>query len=301
MKNGFYAIPVFWLGFLFLAYGLRVQAEAPKLIELSNYESFKDRNFEGWVMSEKLDGIRAIWDGHRLRSKQGNLLQAPDWFIEALPPFALDGELWTQRGDFEHIASIVLQKEPDKRWKEIGYHIFEVPDQPGGLMARLAVLETYLQSHQVEFLKVIPQRVIKSNRDLENYFAQLHRLGAEGLVIRDPDLPYETGRLKTALKYKAHQDAECRVLGYIEGKGKYRGMVGAIKCALLPEQIERLFPELMTIQSRQKKVIIRLGSGLSDQLRQNPPKIGQLVTFRYSGVTAKGLPRFTRFVRVRPE
>ena len=52
-------------------------------------------------MSEKLDGIRAYWDGVRLVSRGGKVIYAP--------PFALDGELWTKRSDFENISSIVRQ------------------------------------------------------------------------------------------------------------------------------------------------------------------------------------------------
>src|SRR5580658_9321513 len=51
----------------------------------------------GWLMSEKLDGVRAYWDGKQFLSRQGNLYRAPDWFIEGLPSVPLDGELWIDR------------------------------------------------------------------------------------------------------------------------------------------------------------------------------------------------------------
>ena len=56
-------------------------------------------------MSEKLDGIRAYWDGKEFRSKNGNKIYAPSWFLDNLPPFELDGELWTKRDDFENIQT----------------------------------------------------------------------------------------------------------------------------------------------------------------------------------------------------
>jgi DNA ligase-1 len=44
----------------------------------------------------------------------------------------------------------------------------------------------------------------------------------------------------------------------------------------------------------------KLGTGLSDAQRENPPALGQWVTYRYGGLTDKGVPRFASFVRIRP-
>lgn len=56
------------------------------------------------------------------------------------PDFEIDGELWTKRGDFERISSIVRRKIPDNRWKTVSFNIFEVPNQKGSLLERLEVL-----------------------------------------------------------------------------------------------------------------------------------------------------------------
>ena len=45
-------------------------------------------------MSEKLDGVRAFWDGKDFYSRNGNRFHAPAYFKEGLPNHALDGELW---------------------------------------------------------------------------------------------------------------------------------------------------------------------------------------------------------------
>ena len=113
------------------------------------------------------------------------------------------------------------------------------------------------------------------------FFKQVTNLGGEGVVVRDPAAEYQTGRLKSALKMKSFQDDECEVIGYRSGRGKYQGMVGALRCKL----------------SNQK--IIGIGSGLSDQQRESPPVVGSIITFKYYGLTAKGLPRFPVFLRQR--
>jgi len=65
-------------------------ASKPNLLLLKVYT---DQNVTGWVMSEKLDGIRAYWDGKRLLTRSGKVIHAPDWFLKDYPPFAIDGEL----------------------------------------------------------------------------------------------------------------------------------------------------------------------------------------------------------------
>lgn len=56
---------------------------------------------KGWLMSEKLDGVRCYWNGKQMYTRGKNIIEAPDWFLKLLPEnLALDGELWTKRDDF---------------------------------------------------------------------------------------------------------------------------------------------------------------------------------------------------------
>lgn len=299
MWRQFFKNPAIWLGFVFLELMIFYRPVfAVEVFDLSNFEQSENQDYSGWLMSEKLDGVRAIWDGKELLSKRGNPITAPVWFIDALPPFSIDGELWTKRGDFENISSIVLSDTPDKRWNEVSYQIFEVPNQKGGLFRRLNVLKHWLEKSPVDFIHPIEQVRVHSNEHLKAYFQEITAKGGEGIVIRKMNTEYLTGRLKNALKLKRKNDAECKVVGYTEGKGKFTGMVGALVCELLPEQLPRLFPMLARLH---RPVKIKLGSGLNNYQRQHPPKISEIVTFEYNGLTKNGLPRFARFKRVRKE
>lgn len=262
---------------IFLSHAL--SAKDADILLLKTYNDSQD--VTGWLMSEKLDGMRAIWDGETLKSRQGNKIAAPEWFLQALPPFALDGELWTQRGDFENITSIVRQQKPDKRWQKISYQIFEVANQQGGLLTRLTILQNYLALHPSPFIVIIPQATVQSAEHLKAELDKVISLGGEGLVVRKPDTPYLTGRSNYALKVKQYQDTECTVIGHKAGKGKYTGKLGSLQCQL---------PSGITFY---------IGSGLSDQQRQSPPKIGSIITFKYYGLTKNKKPRFPVFIRIR--
>ena len=269
--------------------------EKPQLMLLKTYQP--GLVVSGWVMSEKLDGVRAYWDGEKLISRQGTVFTPPLWFIENFPPFELDGELWLGRERFSETTSIVNTVIPDQRWKELTYNIFEVPNQKGGLMKRLAVLQEYLGEHPNKFIRVIPQNKIQSNEQMNFALQRIIDAGGEGLVVRNPKELYQTGRLESALKVKQKQDTECIVKGYTDGKGKYQDKVGALVCELIASQVERLFPKLLA----EDKLSIKIGSGLSDAQRANPPKIGTMITFQYMGLTKTGLPRFPVFLRERKD
>lgn len=249
-------------------------AGKPDLLLLKTY---KDQNITGWVMSEKLDGIRAYWDGKNLISRGGKIIHAPKWFIADYPPFEIDGELWTKRGDFENISSIVRDKRPGKEWEEIKHYIFEVPHAEGGLFERLKKLKPYA-SKTIRILKQIP---IKDNTHFELLLKEIEEQGGEGLVVRDPKAPYINKRTSKALKVKTFHDAECTVLGYTKGKGKYKNVTGAIACQL------------------ENGIQFKIGTGFSDEMRTNPPKIGEIITFKYQGFTKYGKPRFPVFLRGR--
>ncbi len=248
-------------------------AKKPELFLLNVYN--KDIDVTSWYMSEKLDGVRAYWDGQKLISRAGNDFNAPSFFTKDFPPHELDGELWSKREDFSNINSIVSTQDDKARWNELTYNIFEVPNAKGGLIKRLSLVK------ETRYIKLIKQIKVRDNQHLEEYLKELEKKGAEGLVVRDGSLNYYAQRDNNALKVKSFIDAECEIVGYTKGRGKYKNMVGSLLC------------------KTESKNIIKIGSGLSDAQRESPPQIGAIITFKYYGLTSKGNPRFPVFLRIR--
>ena len=266
-----------------------------ELLKLSEY---KGQNVGGWLASEKLDGVRAYWDGRNLRSRNGKILAAPEGWSAHFPPFALDGELYTARGEFEKIQSIVMDKTPSvAAWSEIKFHVFDVPEAGGGLLERLSELEKFiLQNPQAgQNLKIIKQVKVKDNAEFEAFAKHIIAKGGEGAVVREPNVPYERKRSKNALKYKKFKDAECEVTAINAGTGKYAGLMGSVTCKALSASGSNSDEQIAS------GVKFKIGSGFSDRDRANPPKIGSIITYKYQNLTAKGLPRFPVFLRVRED
>ena len=257
-----------------------VFADKPDLFLLKTYDN--SQNVVGWVMSEKFDGIRGFWDGQQLLTRGGKALNPPAWFVADYPPFAIDGELWTKRGDFEHLVSIVRTKKPDERWRHVTHQIFEAPDQQGGLLNRLSILADYLTKHRNTSIRIINQIPITKQTQVNNFLREIVAKGGEGIVLRNPNTPYQTGRLSSALKVKQHSDTECIVQEILAGKGKYKNKMGAVLCQMNNGQQ------------------IKIGTGFSDKERENPPGIGSEITFKYYGLSKKSKPKYPVYLRITP-
>jgi DNA ligase 1 len=235
-----------------------------------------------YLVSEKYDGVRAIWDGKTLRSRSGNAFNAPAWFIAKLPPQRLDGELWLGRGQFEQLSGYVRKTTPqDEEWRQIKYMIFELPEAPGTFEQRYQQIKQIVAAANWPQLVAVEQLRLADNAALKRKLNEVVRVGGEGLMLHLADAPYITGRNDALLKLKPLDDAEATVIGHIPGKGKYAGMMGAL-------QVE------MADGKR-----FQIGTGFTDAVRANPPAVGTVITFTYRGLTKNGLPRFASYLRVR--
>ena len=235
-----------------------------------------------YLVSEKYDGVRGLWDGQTLRTRAGNVIAAPAWFTARLPKQALDGELWLARGQFEKLSGIVRKTTPqDDEWRQVKYMIFELPNAPGTFAQRYEAIKRIVAEANFAQLAAVEQFRVADNAALKRKLAEIVRAGGEGLMLHRADAPYVTGRNEALLKLKPLDDAEAKVIGHVPGKGKYAGQMGAL-------QVE-------TTDGKR----FQIGTGFSDAVRANPPPIGASVTYTYRGLTKNGLPRFASYLRVR--
>ena len=236
-----------------------------------------------WV-SEKLDGVRARWDGAALHSRRGNRLHAPPWFVEGFPAEPLDGELWLGRGTFEKLSGVVRRAVPDDdAWRGVRFMVFDLPAHPADFDGRLRRLRELFAGLASPRLGLVEQFRVADHAELLAALDRVVALGGEGLMLHDGRARYRAGRTNDLLKVKRHEDAEAVVVAHLPGRGKYAGLLGSL---LVETPDGRRF---------------RLGSGFSDEERRRPPPVGATVTYKHYGVTRNGIPRFASFLRVRPE
>jgi len=242
---------------------------------------YKQENVSEWWVSEKLDGVRAIWNGEKLHFHSGKLISAPDWFTENFPEQLMDGELWMGRGTFEKLSGIVRKIQPNHNdWRQVRYMLFELPEHPGTFTRRVRKMVKLTETLKISWLQPIPQIRLNSEDALLNMLDEIVTKGGEGLMLHRADSLYHSGRSDDLLKLKPWQDAEATVVEILPGKGKFNGMMGSL---LVTDESARRF---------------RIGTGFSNKERKNPPAVGTVITYKFTGTTKKGLPKFASFLRI---
>jgi DNA ligase-1 len=267
-------------GALFAAESTPEEAPAPALLLAKVLGPLVDP--ADYLVSEKFDGVRALWDGKVLRFRSGREVNAPRWFIEKLPAKTLDGELWLGRGRFEELSGFVRRTVPeDGEWRQIKYMVFELPDAPGTFADRAQRIQEIVVAANWPQLVAVIQFRIADRALLKRRLDEVVRGCGEGLMLHRADAPYTTGRTDVLLKLKPLLDTEAVVKAHIPGRGKYQGLLGALR-----------------VEAPDGKRFV-IGTGFTDAVRKDPPAIGATITYTYRGLTSKGLPRFASYLRVR--
>jgi DNA ligase-1 len=242
----------------------------------------EDINIQEYWISEKLDGVRAYWDGKQLISKQGNIYHAPQWFVKDFPDIPLDGELWIDRQQFEKVSSITRKHNATaEEWQKVSFMIFDLPSSLANFSTRIEQMQQLVSSSHSPYLKMVIQEKVADNSQLQSLLEEVLTLGGEGLMLHHQHAYYQAKRSKDLMKLKSYQDAEAIVKEHRPGKGRNTGRLGAL------------------VVETTEGIQFKIGTGFSDQERINPPPIGAIITYKYVGKTKNDVPRFASFIRIR--
>lgn len=255
---------------------------APSLLLAQDWQA--GLNPAEYLVSEKLDGVRAYWTGQHLLSRGGLPIRAPAWFTARLPAMALDGELWLDRRQFDAMSALARADRPnDALWRKVSFQLFELPSASGTFEQRARALAQITARIDAPSLHAVAQHRVADEAALRQRLDEVVRAGGEGLMLHRADAPYVTGRHEALRKLKPLHDAEALVIGHTPGTGKYQGLLGALEVQT-PEGLR-----------------FKLGTGLSDDERRTPPAIGTTVTYTYREITPSGKPRFAAYLRRRED
>lgn len=229
----------------------------------------------GWLVSEKLDGWRAIWNGSNFISRNNNIIKAPQWFTKEFPKDFLDGEIWAGRSGLEQVIATASGSR-DLDWRKVVYSVFDAPNYKQIFEKRLQYINDLLKNTAHIF--VLPMFPCESKSQLLQKLESVVSAGGEGLMLRKPNSFYERKRSDTLLKVTKQYTDEGVVIGHVEGKRP--GICGSLK--------------VITKDGRIFKV-----AGLTEKLAHNPPQIGSVITYKYRLLTSKGIPRPATFDKIR--
>lgn len=242
---------------------------------------YADQNPTGYWVSEKYDGVRALWTGEILVSRNGYRIDVPSSFLAGLPTgVRMDGELWLGRGNFQKLVRMLQQPDCSRSelWDQVHYMVFDTPDREQVFEDRQRCLQEYFPCSGPATL--VKHFKCRDEAEMRDYFNEVTDNDGEGIVLRVPESMYINGRSDKMLKLKKIKSDEAVVKGYAKGRGKNKMRLGTLLCDWLG-------------------MTIKVGSGIPDTVRNCPPPIGSLVTFNYLDTTDSGQPREARFGAVR--
>lgn len=240
-------------------------------------------DISGWLVSEKLDGVRGYWDGKTLMSKNGIPFNPPAEFLKNFPGFALEGEIWGGRSTFERTVSVVKKQKAHNGWLDLKFAVFDVPEVDLRFIQRLKKASDWFSEHPSNYAFVISQKKITDKDELKKELTRVENLGGEGLIVRKADSFYTKGRSNDILKVKSYKDMEAKVIDHIPGTGKNMDRLGSL---------------LVELPNGKR---CKIGTGFTDKERENPPPISSTITFKYYGFYQSGIPKFPSFLRIREE
>ena len=252
--------------------------DGPPVLLAHKWET--DVDVTGYWLSEKLDGVRAYWDGKQFLSRLGNRFYPPDFFLEGFPEHPLDGELFGGRKLFQRTVGIVKRQDKSPLWKDLQFVVFDAPAHGGAFEARMGHLSSVIGPH-MPYARVHAHYPCEGLAHLKSELQKVEARGGEGLMARKPGSLYEAGRSSTLLKIKSFKDAEARVVHHAAGAGKNKGRLGALVVELADA------------------TRFNVGTGFTDAERDDPPPVGSIITFRYQELSDAGVPRFPSYVGVR--
>ena len=243
----------------------------------------------------KLDGIRclAIVENReaKLFTRAGKLITNFDDTVGAelskLNDGCYDGEIMST--DFTALMRQVHRKEgadisevyfalfdyiPLEEWKE--------KSSREQAWRRYEILKWRIKDLNKYVTLVKRERIKSDYNEIKRIHDSYVNLGYEGAMIKTIHDPYCFGRDYSVMKFKAFFDADVPIIGLKEGTGKHQGKLGSFVVDY-------------------KGVEVRVGSGLTDELREQlwlsaDKHIGRIIEVRYQEITPDGSLRFPTFV-----
>lgn len=269
-------------------------------------QSYKKKIKLPCYVQPKLDGIRGIHTtGGKLWSRTRKVMTSlPHISRELAEHFAgqsSDGECYNHdyKHDFEKITSAVtMKKGVADHHKLVQYHIYDLPVPDGTFKQRYEMLKQIFKDIPKDSpLKLVPTRLVHSHEELMKAYEDFMEMGYEGAMARDPEGLYENPnssyRSKNLQKVKEFQDEEFKIVGFHEGRGKYKGHLATFECEIDDEHGKRTFKAM-------PMGVLGKAEMMKKMFEDHSLWKGKWVTVQYQGWTrSDNKPRFPKAKRFR--
>lgn len=230
-----------------------------------------------------VDGGKVRWNESLLESSEvyavwysrlGNAVKILLELRNKMPTYFLDGELWTGRGTFKELMPIfnVKIRSDTFVWSYLRFAVFDLAspylkEKGVEFEARYAHLLCGVNTNHSFIIPSLRLRTM-DRAHVDSYFKEVIDEGGEGLVLRKPRSPYESGRSHSVLKLKTMRDGEALIDDVQLGSFRCRLPDGNLFLAKSPPQNENV-------------------------------KKGDVITYKCVSVSSTGVPRQAVILRKR--
>jgi len=208
------------------------------------------------VAAIKKDGTRGrvAYGESRIQTRAGHSLKGMSHLEEELDqyPFEKDGEVVIPGMIFDEGSGKVRNhaETPDAV-----FWIFDVPNVQGGKLTRLKFMRENIE--ETDHVKVVEHRTCTNEKELASFYEEALSAGEEGLVVYKIKHDYRDARSMDWCRMCPVKSADCRVLYFEEGKGKFLGSMGKMVVEFCGHEVkvgtgfvEKPFGELSPGQTR---------------------------------------------------
>lgn len=274
-------------------------------VQLANTFDPEKPKEDFYYASSKMDGLRGVYiHGEGLFTRQGkkilgfeNTIEKEMAILTSENHYSLDGELFSSDIPFEQIQSAVMgnKKLEDGIKEKIFFKTFaavkdfwkqETFDSTVDMLDFLMGVDRMITREHFRFIAVTPQYLIPVT-EVDKHHDEMVKKGFEGIMLRHPSTSYEFKRGNGLLKYKKFFESDFKVVAQVEGNGKYKGMLGALK---------------VEGEIAGQKIVSEVGSGFDDAQREEffqNSLVGKTVEIKYQGTTPDGSLRFPVFNKIK--
>lgn len=201
----------------------------------------------------------------------------------------LDGELYQHdyKNEFEKIVSFVRQETPKTGHEVVQYHVYDVVND----LTNAGRSDWLIRTLPVDspIIRRVATYQVDSEEELMSYFERFLVEGYEGAMVRNMEGKYVNKRSADLQKVKPHDDAEFKIVGVAEGRGKLQGHAATFLC-----EMDDGKPFEAKMRGAQSK--------LKEYFENHSLWTGKKLTVKYQGLTsANGVPRFPVGVRIRED
>jgi DNA ligase-1 len=261
-----------------------------------------------FAVQPKLDGNRVVLIDGKAMSRNGKeypncqhvidelLAKDPDFFKK----WVVDGEMMGDLGFDQSSGALRRINEKNREKATFTYWAFDLIDRKEWekrktkiLRDRVSDLSTHLIGNGMVTVKLVPTIWVESptHAQLMQFCDDYVARGFEGAMVKDVVSPYVFKQGRNLLKVKRFKDADLRVTGFYEGKGKHKGRLGGL---IVEGKIDG------------RPCTTRVGSGFDDATREmiwNDQKgwMGATVAIQYQDFTKDGSLRFPVFLMRRKD